>query len=260
MKTKQCIWCRRTEEQASFKNLAHTIPKSLGGKDICENVCDDCNSYFGNYQNGNPPIESVIKETFNISRAVYLQMEGEIGKNKAMAKFSSSFFDFKLTPTKNTLKLKTKYQFHKGFQETLARQIKKGIYKMFLEEIERQEGDGLNPKYDFIREFARYDLGDYPVFYFERNYGIIFMSTDWAVSPKIFLASDQKFGYLVSTPDFFEFEFFGHVFGIVTSRNWESVFDDYKLKSFEAKKKIFKSVKQVKQFNDIDLALSVLDD
>lgn len=44
---KICIWCRKNENQGTFDKKAHTIPKSLGGDNICENVCDKCNHFFG---------------------------------------------------------------------------------------------------------------------------------------------------------------------------------------------------------------------
>lgn len=245
-----------TEPKAKFKKLAHTIPQTLGGKNICQNVCDKCNLYFGSYNNKLPPIETVIKETFNISRARYLQIDNEIGKNKAMPKFSSIYFNVDFM--KNKLTLKSSYKHHAYFQEKISRQFKKGLYKIFLEETERQRQDGHNENYDFIREFSRYDLGDYPVFYFQRNHGIIMMTKDWAKTPELFLEDDSMFKYLIKEPFFFEFEILGHVFGIVTSRHWEIAFDNYIKKTSEAKKDHFKTIKVVNKFNDVDLSLSIL--
>lgn len=242
----------------TFNKLAHTIPKSLGGKDICINVCDDCNHFFGMHYQGSPSVETVIKETFNISRVRLLDTQNDIGKNKPMIKFSSIYFNVDLN--KHKIDLKISYKLQKGFQEKIGKQIKKGLYKIFLEEVERQRGDGNNSQYDFIREFARYNLGDYPVFYFERLHGIIMMANSWAIRPEFFLNEDQQFRYLVREPGFFEFEFLGHVFGIVTSRHWELAIDNYIKKTSEAKKQFFRRWRMVKSFNDIDLGLSILDD
>lgn len=255
---KKCIWCSRTEEKVEFKKLAHTIPQTLGGKNTCQNVCDECNLYFGSYSNKLPPIETVIKETFNISRARFLQSDNQIGKNKALPKFSSIYFNVDFT--KNKLALKAGYKYNANFQEKISRQLKRGLYKIFLEETERQNQDGHNEKYDFIREFSRYDLGDFPVFYFERNHGIILMTKDWAKTPELFFKDDFKLKYLINEPYFFEFELLGHVFGIVTSRHWQIAFDNYIKKTKEAKKDNFKSFKIVKNFNDIDLILSILNE
>lgn len=170
---RHCIWCRKTEKETTFNKLAHTIPQTLGGKDICRNVCDECNAYFGNHHNGSPSVETIIKETFNISRIRLLDTETHVGKNKPIAKFSSIYF--KVDLKKHKIELKQSYKLQSGFQEKIGRQIKKGLYKIFLEETERQKGEGHNPEYDFIREFARFDLGDYPLFYFERSFPAIYI-------------------------------------------------------------------------------------
>ncbi len=255
---KHCIWCGRTEQETLFNKIAHTIPQTLGGRDICQNICDSCNLHFGSHFQGNPSIETIIKETFNISRIRLLDTDKNIGKNKAVTKFSSVYF--KVDLKKHKLELKPAYKLQKGFQEKIGRQIRKGLYKIFLEEIERQKSDGHNPQYDFIREFARYDLGEYPVFYFERTNGIIAMAKSWAVRPEFFLDPDQQFNYLVREPSFFEFEFLGHVFGIATSRHWELAIDNYIAKTTEAKKQFFRGWRLVNSFNDIDLSLCILDD
>lgn len=254
---RHCIWCRKNEHKVTFKKLAHTIPRGLGGKDICSNVCDFCNDFFGRHSQGLPSIETIIKETFNISRVRLLSTENDIGKNKSLTKFSSIYFNVDLKKYKVDLKLS--YKLQKGFQERIGRQIKRGLYKIFLEEVERQQGDGLNAQYDFIREFARYDLGDYPVLYFERINGLILMAKTWARTPAFFLSQDQQFKYLVREPSFFEFEFLGHVFGIATSRYWELAFENYIKKTIEAKKLFFYKYRFVRQFNDIDLTLAILD-
>lgn len=45
---KKCLWCLKEEAKTTFNIKAHTIPKSLGGQNYNKNVCDDCNSYYGN--------------------------------------------------------------------------------------------------------------------------------------------------------------------------------------------------------------------
>ena len=254
---KHCIWCQKTEQDVPFKNLAHTIPQALGGRHICENVCDQCNSFFGNHWQGLPSVETIFKETFNISRAIFLESDQEVGKNKAMPKFKSTYFDVDLK--KRKIDIKSSYKLHPGFQEKVGLQLRKGIYKVYLEEVERQFKDGHNTRYDFIRQFVRFGLVDYPVFYYKRRYGIILMVKSWAKQPELFLEENSQFKYLVKEPSFVEFEFLGHVFGIPTSRHWQIAFDNYKKKSFEAKKDLFESCILVKRFNDIDLALSILD-
>lgn len=252
---KKCIWCSKDESSVTFDKLAHTIPQSLGGKNVCVNVCDNCNSYFGNYQNKIPSIETVLKEALNISRMRLIDKD-QIGKNKIMPRVTSTYFNINVDKMK--ISLKASYKFHSHFQETLGRQLKKGLYKIYLEEIERQRQDAHLPKYDFIREFCRYDLGDYPLFYFERKHGIMLLSKSWIETPELFLDDKIHFKYITHDSSFFEFELFGHAFGIVTSRQWNLSFDSYIKKSVAAKKDTFKNVVQVNKFNEIDLTLNIM--
>ena len=69
---KVCIWCQKKEPNASFLRPAHIFPQSLGGKRICKNVCDSCNTYFGSKQSLLPSVEIALKEPLNISRIFLL--------------------------------------------------------------------------------------------------------------------------------------------------------------------------------------------
>lgn len=255
---KICIWCRNSEEKVSFKKKAHTIPQSLGGNHICETVCDACNLAFGSHYQGSPSVEAILKETFNVSRMRFLHSDNQVGKNKKLPRFSSLFFDVNFN--KRKIDLKFSFRLQSGFQEKLCRQLKKGLYKIYLEEIERQKGIGLDPQFDFIREFSRYNIGDYPVFYFQRSIGVIAVSNDWITNPQFHLDNAYQMKYLVQEPSFFEFEFLGHVFGIATSRHWEIAYDNYIKKTSDRKKEFFKSVRIINKLKDIDLLLSILDD
>ena len=255
---KICIWCKKDDQSTSFNSIAHTIPQSLGGKSICTNVCDNCNSYFGSYQNQQLPIETVIKETFNISRFRYLSSLDQIGKNKALARYKSNLFqiDFK----KNLIKPKGRYQIQSGFQKSLARLLKRGLYKMFLEEQERQFSAGHLEKFNFMRDFARNDIGDYPVFYFLRKYPMIVMAPEWAKYPTLILKEDQQMKYLINDDNFFEFEFLGHVFSIPVNKDWENMFGKYVLQTKKLKEKLFNQMIIVENFYDIDFTLRILND
>lgn len=255
---KKCIWCKQTEEETTFETVAHTVPQSLGGNNICENVCDPCNHYFGTYQNQQPPIDNVIKETFNVSRARFLSSTKEIGKNKALPRFKSTYFNVNFE--RGEISPKGAYKLKKDFQRTLARQLKKGLYKMFLEEQERQNNSGHDSKFEFIREFARFDQGDYPLLYFERKYGMIVMIPEWAKSPPFIINSEYKMKYLMSNDHFFEFEFLGHVFAIPISTEWKDHFEAYIEETRPLKQEIFKTAVFVQHFNDVDFTLRILND
>jgi hypothetical protein len=258
MKIKKCIWCSKNYPQVKFENEAHTIPKTLGGKNICDAVCDSCNSYFGNMQNRLPSIETVLKESFNVSRLIYLHTEDEVGKNRALPKFSSVFF--KLDLRKKKISIKSAYKIRRGFQVNVGRLLRRGIFKIFLEERQRQYGDAHLPKYNFIREFARYDLGDFPVYYFKRKYGIVATSTEYSKSPELFMKEGFKMKYLIEDYSFFEFELLGHVLSIPTSRQFHLTSDVYKQKTYLTKKELFTGFHSIKKFTDFDFMLNVLDD
>jgi hypothetical protein len=56
----KCLWCFNSEPIVTFKKKAHTIPKSLGGQNYNNNVCDCCNSYFGDKQEKDYSIEEAL--------------------------------------------------------------------------------------------------------------------------------------------------------------------------------------------------------
>jgi hypothetical protein len=254
---KTCIWCSKTEVKVPFIKEAHTIPQSLGGIFICENVCDACNHYFGSYHDGYPPVETILKEAFNISRMKFLHSNGQVGKNKLMPKFSSIYFNVNFS--KHRIDLKPQFKLHKNFQEKICRQLKRGIYKVYLEELERQTNSAHDQRYDFIREFARYNLNDLPVFYFNRRLGVILMAKDYMQSPKLYFNPDERLKYFSHNECFYEFELFGHALSIATSKNWRFHFNDYFKDSFKRKSELFLNCKEIIHFNDFDLTLSILD-
>ena len=255
---KTCIWCRQNDSTNSFKNKAHTIPKTLGGKYICKTVCDKCNSYFGNIQNRIPSIETVFKETFNISRLILLDSSNDVGKNKSLARFKSELFKVNLKLRK--VRVKPKYSLRPNFQKNMARQLKRGIYKVYLEERERQIGDALDEKFDFIREFSRYNVGDFPLIYFKRKNGIMIMLDEWNKSPKLIFDKEYRMKYLINDNNFFEFELLGHVLGITTSRHFSLTIDIYLRETKKAKKEIFAEMFPIEKFNDFDLTLKIMAD
>ena len=251
---KICIWCNKSEKTVSFEKKAHIVPKALGGDLLCPNVCDWCNAYFGSQQNGNPSIDLVFKETFNITRTRLLGNK-EIGKNKPLSRFKSVYFnlDFK----KGKIDVKPTFKLRRGFQSRLCRQFKKGLYKVFLEETERIYNTGLLDKFDFIREFVRYDIGDYPVLYFPRKVPFILLKEKEAYNPQFIL--DKKFNFFIQDYGFYEIEFLGHLFGFPIIRNFELGIDKYLVESVKQKVKFYNRPVLLKYLTQIDLSLSIMD-
>src|SRR5436190_9983451 len=175
-----CVWCQKTESEVSFSRIAHIFPKSLGGQRLCKNVCDSCNSYFGSKQIGLPSVEIALKEPLNISR---LYLLSQLNKNEKLPKFKSEYFDYDLK--KHLINPRYKYRLISDFQSTFTKQFKRGVYKIFLEERSESVGDAFNSTFDFIREFSRYGIGDYPVFYCQPNIPAIFASMEDLKNPVI---------------------------------------------------------------------------
>lgn len=249
-----CIWCLQSEPNVTFNNIPHSIPKSIRGPEG-KDVCDDCNEYFGTKKNGRFVIEVVLKEVFNISRCMLLEPLGEIGKNKSMAKKPSTIY-FDINIQKRKVNAKHTFRFQKGFQKEFALQFRRGFYMIFLEEYHRLSNKGHDEQFNFMREFARYGFGDFPVFYFERRLGAMLMSTEWLKKPEFYFGEDQL--KIMKEYGFYEIEFLGHPFAIPVIKNYELSKDAY-LNDFEKRKgSLFKSVKNIKRITDIDLALKIL--
>ena len=253
---KKCIWCKKDELETTFQSIAHTIPKSIGGSDICENVCDECNHYFGQAHDRVPSIETVIKESFNVSRARFLHVSNEIGKNRSLHHFTSLFF--KVNFLKMQIDIKPALKLQHGFLNNLCHQFKRGIYKIYLEESERQNGDGHSECYDFIRSFARYNRGNYPVFYFPRKWPILFQIKDEIKHPKFHF--DNVMNYQIKNRYFFEFELFGHLFSIPIHPDSLKFLDQYLIETIELKAQHFYPPIYLQYLTEIDLQLSLFNE
>lgn len=225
---RKCIWCLKDDFKVKFERKAHTIPESLGGTNICANVCDDCNSFFGSHSKDNIAIEVALKEVFNISR-FYLLSNNVKYKHK-LGRFKSQFFD--VDWHKSTMKAKLQYKLQYGFQERFARQFRKGIFKIFLEERQRFCNDAFDSRFDFIREFSRYDLGNFPVLYRIPSYPVCLTSTKDVLNPLLRFNTDTE--KLDHEFRMYEFELVGHNFSIPTSRSFNLRYEEYIKKTYSS--------------------------
>ncbi|OFX54767.1 MAG: hypothetical protein A2046_00530 [Bacteroidetes bacterium GWA2_30_7] len=249
---RKCLWCLKSEPNVSFINKAHTIPKSLGGQNYNRNVCDNCNEYFGNCQDKHYSIEEALKETFNISRQRILLVNEP---KRKVGRFKSKFFEVKERNGIYRLIAKSSFRFNAAFQSELCRTFKRGLYKMYFEELNRQREIGYDEKYNIIREFARYNIGEMPIFYFNRNFGAILMLKNEAETPILYF---DRMLYLYTDNKFAEIEFLGHVFGFPISEFKEEDIQIYFSKTYELKKKFFKDFVNVERLTDIDFTLKIL--
>lgn len=250
---RRCLWCLLDESSVTFNKKAHSIPQSLGGQDYNQNVCDSCNEYFGNRATKKDySIEEVLKETFIISRQRLLI---EPTKRK-IGDFKSKFFEIIETNGIKRVLFKTSFSFQDSEQIELCRYFKRGLYKMFFEEFNRQRKYGYEAKYNLIRLFARYDIYNLPVIYFNRYFGVYFGTKREAETPTLFF---ERMNYLYSDEHFFEIEFLGHVFGFPITDFKPNDYYKYLRDSLNLKKGNFYGYSFIERLTDIDFTFSLFD-
>lgn len=147
-KTGICIWCSEKEPDTTFNNAPHIVPQCLGGKEIGYDVCDECNSYFGTAQNGEPNTNLVFKEIFSAIRAFSKTPTGNTYKN-----LSSVYFNFFYS--KNQIKIKGAFSIPK-----ITHQFKRSLYEVFLQMYHFHTSKGLDAEMNAVRDFARYNKGN----------------------------------------------------------------------------------------------------
>ena len=246
----KCIWCERDSIQTMFKNKAHTMPKSLGGINILKNICDECNSYFGSSSKGLPSIEVAFKEPINFSK-YYLLFN--IERKNWKRKWKSQYFHADWE--KGRIKLKTRYKLKPDFEILLGRQLRKVFYKVYLEERHRQLGDAFNSRFNFIREFCRYNKGDYPVFRFIPRIPGVYSSNKDLEHPTFRFTRyskelDKKFRVYV-------YPLVGHNFCIPTVKDFDmNHLTKYLLHIKKTKDPYGVSLKEIISYRDLDISFS----
>ena len=153
IKTGKCIWCGRTKEEgATFNHIPHILPKAMGGKETCFDVCDDCNSYFGDDRSEyGISQDEAVKGILQIAQH-YLTFHPQREK--------SPMFNYFVSEHRITLKRSIKHITEKG----LTRQFKRGMCECFLQKYHLLTSDGNNPSFDKLRRFARYNEGEIPFY------------------------------------------------------------------------------------------------
>jgi hypothetical protein len=236
---KSCIWCLNDKTQVKFDKKAHSVPQKLGGKRICDDVCDICNEDFSK-------IENVVIHSLNITREIFIKRSWP---NHQRKKFRSLYF--KVDFDKNKISLKSDYKFKPNFDQDAGRKLKRGLCKIFLEENEIDNKDSKDIKFDNIRRFSLSDIGNIDIIYFRRTSGIILQSKEHTISPSL---SNLRMKYLIDDEDYYEFEIFGHCFGIFYKK-----FDKLKAdNSILVKNGIFKDYILIDKFTDIDFMLKIM--
>ena len=193
--TGKCIWCGRSFPDVSFKTKPHILPGSLGGEEIGVDVCDECNHAFGTSSAGRPSPDLVFKEVFAITRFMCSNLD-----ENSYKQLHSTFFKYR----HNTRTLSISSAFNPS---VITRQFKRGLYEVFLQKYHLFTGDGNNPKFAAVRDFARYDKGDLRVFYAFNN---IVLTEDRNLPPLLAM-SDTSIEEMNQSGAFM-FWLFGHPF------------------------------------------------
>lgn len=152
--TGECIWCKRRKPYVSFYTAPHIVPKSLGGNEIGIDVCDECNNYFGKCTSENKTISTdlAFKEVFNAC----LNSLGE--RAEKTCTYSSSLFFYNRAEDKIKLK--------RSFSLThFTTQFKRALYEVFLQKYHNTFPDENLERFEFVRKFARYNIGNPTVFF-----------------------------------------------------------------------------------------------
>ena len=254
----QCIFCKRTKEDtATFKEKAHTIPESLGSSNIGVDICDDCNHYFGQ---PDPTIyrpvlgvELAVKEVLGVQRAL-------LRRDQNAPRLKYIFFEY--WRKKNTFKFKNRFLYSDNtFLLMFGRQFRRGIYELFLQEYHRQYEDGLNPKFEKIRRFSRYNEGDVPLYYVQRRMGLYLMEDgkngvfvpQFHFSDKL-LEDMEQYG-------FFQLYLFGQIYYLeVTDKAAEHRYEylNKEIHDTDIGGNIYSCITQVEKITDMDFLMSKL--
>ncbi len=170
-----CIFCGKSEPEVTFWKRPHTLPKTMGGRTIGFDICDDCNFFFGTIDKSMHPylaVEVCLKEILNVTKYLTDMWHAQIEGLEALPILDSIYFS--IYQKENRIKFRKSFASTLSFVRVFTRCFKRGLYEIFLQEYHRQTKDGLNPQFDAIRRFARYNEGDIPVWHMQYNRGIHF--------------------------------------------------------------------------------------
>ena len=172
----ECIFCGKTSPEVTFFDKPHTTPHSLGSDRVGFDVCDSCNHFFGEPDKSMYPriaVETSVKEIFGVIRFM-LNLEREGRKDDIL---KSRYFNF--WRSRNALQFKSSFSGKPYFRKAFTKQFKRGLYELFLQEYHLQTEKGLDPKFNRVRQYARYGHGNLPVWHLQTN--IILIEKDLSV-------------------------------------------------------------------------------
>ena len=153
------------------------------------------------------------------------------------------------------IKFKKSFESTPRFHRIFTRCFKRGLYEMFLQEYHRQTKRGLEPQFDMIRRFARYNEGDIPVWHMQFNkVGIHFVTDE---SKGIDIPINEKLQNDIDEYGMFSLWLRGFVFFLaVTPKAIEKHLLFLKRENDSFPHSFFRGVEILEDVNQIDFTLS----
>jgi transcription elongation factor Elf1 len=246
----KCIWCGKEKPEVSFCEKPHTISKKLGSNNIGVDICDSCNKYFGTRERSSKypmSVELAFKEIFNVSRFLMPDSSGQIQGSI----LKSIYFEY--YASKRILRIKNNFKFQENFLRNFTRQFKRGVYEAFLQEFHRETGRALENKFDYLRRFVRYDLGDIPLFFADNN-GVYLLPENRL---EIFFGFGDQQISMIDNYGFYDLWFFGHLFYLAVTPKAnlsDEVFLKGVAKQIGAPGLVYSGIKKMKYITDLDFS------
>ncbi len=171
-----CIFCGKSSPEVTFYEKPHSTPHSLGSDRIGFDICDSCNHFFGEPDKTMYPrisVETSVKEIFGVIRFL-LNLERDGHENDVL---KSRYFNF--WRSQNTLQYKSSFSGRPYFRRVFTKQFKRGLYELFLQEYHLSTENGLDSRFDKVRQYARYGKGDLPIWHLQTR--IMLVEADLSV-------------------------------------------------------------------------------
>ncbi|WP_205500830.1 hypothetical protein [Rufibacter psychrotolerans] len=236
----------------TFRKQPHTITRQLGATPIGFDICDACNAYFGTI--GRKDLytfspEVALIETFTNLRFLAQPQFG------AAPELRSRFFHFH--PATATIHPTGRFEPKARFLKNFTRQFKRGIYEVFLQEYHRNTQNGQADCFAKVREFARWDKGNLPL-YFLQNREAFYMEEAPGCPSLTFDASALK---EINEAGFYQMRLLGQLFFLEvtdSARLTRAAYLRKQLKEGAGKSSSFGELVRMELITDLDFTVRSL--
>jgi hypothetical protein len=248
-----CIWCSKKGQEVTFYKEPHTFSKQLGAKMIGFDICDVCNYYFGTVDTNLKfpmSIELAFKEIMNLMRVLLKGLDENTHKQ-----LKSTYFNY--FHSKKTIQIKRNFKANPYFLYSLTRQFKKDLYEVFLQEYHRETKNGLDERFNYLRNFVRYNKGDLPIYFLENN-GVYLLEQD---IDNLSFKFNENVKSEINDYGFYIMMIYSNVFYLEVTPRAEltrEVFLSQHSRKLIGSGFIFKRLRELKTITDIDFTLRKL--